>query len=143
MIVIRLTRPDDLATFRAAVRGLIATDADPADVTWLPPGEADLLPGDPPPDGPPVPAPAAALEASEAVALVAGDPCAPAPHDLGEPLGPLVPNPLYEGGELRWPSERYAQEYGPRADYLPERWPESLPPDAARRRLLVDLPERW
>ena len=92
---------------------------------------------------PPVPAPAADLEASEAVALVAGDPCAPAPHDLGEPLGPLVPNPLYADGRLRWPSERYAQEYGPRSTYLPEAWPEPLPPDAARRRLLVDLPERW
>jgi len=92
---------------------------------------------------PPRPAPAAALEASEAVGLVAGDPLAPAPHDLGEPLGPLVPNPLYADGRLTWPSERYAEEYGPRSTYLPERWPEPLPPDAARRRLLLDLPEQW
>ncbi len=92
---------------------------------------------------PPVPAPAADLEDSEAVALVAGDPLGRAGVDLGEPLPPLVPNPLYADGALRWPSERYAQEYGPRSTYLPERWPDPLPADAARRRLLVDLPERW
>jgi len=92
---------------------------------------------------PPRPAPAADLEGSEAVALVAGDPLAPAPQDLGEPLGPLVPNPLYEDGLLRWPSQRYAEEYGPRSSYLPAQWPDPLPADAARRRLLVDLPEAW
>ena len=90
----------------------------------------------------PVPATAAALEGSEAVALVAGDPLAPAPMDLGEPLGPLVLNPLYVDGRLTWPSERYAAEYGPRSTYLPAS-AEPLPADAARRRVLVDLPERW
>jgi len=90
----------------------------------------------------PSPAPVTALEGSEAVALVAGDPLRPAPHDLGEPVGPLRLNPLYSGGALVWPSERYAQEYGPRSDYLPER-ADPLPADAARRRVLVDLPERW
>ncbi len=73
---------------------------------------------------------------------MAGEILVPAPHDLGEPLGPLRLNPLYDGGALVWPSERYAQEYGPRSDYLPAR-AEPLPPDAARRRVLVDLPERW
>ena len=68
---------------------------------------------------------------------------APAHADLGEPLPPLRPNPLYADGELRWPSERYAGEYGPRSAYLPARWPDPLPADAARRRLLVDLPEQW
>lgn len=91
---------------------------------------------------PPRPAPASALEWSEAIALVAGDPLAPAPHDLGEPVGPVRLNPLYADGTLVWPSERYAQEYGPRSDYLPAR-AEPLPPDAARRRVLVDLPEHW
>ena len=91
----------------------------------------------------PVRAAAADLEHSEAVALVAGDPCAPAPHDLAEPLGPLVANPLYSGGRLCWPSERYAEEYGPRSSYLPEQWPDPLPADAARRRLLLDLPGGW
>ena len=93
-------------------------------------------------DRPPRPAPVASLEASEAVALVAGDLLQPAPHDLGQPVGPLRLNPLYERGLLVWPSERYAQEYGPRSDYLPAH-AEPLPPDAARRRVLVDLPERW
>ncbi len=91
----------------------------------------------------PRPAAPADLHASEAVALVAGDPLAPAPVDLGEPLPPLFVNPLYPGGVLTWPSERYAAEYGPRSSYLPQRWPDPLPADAARRRLLVDLPEQW
>jgi SAM-dependent methyltransferase len=92
---------------------------------------------------PPRSAAAADLHASEAVALVAGNPLSPAPVDLGEPLPPLRPNPLYADGVLRWPSERYAGEYGPRSTYLPARWPDPLPADAARRRLLVDLPEAW
>ena len=92
---------------------------------------------------PPRPAPAERLTRSEAVALVAGDLRGPSPVDLGEPLGPLRPNPLYVDGELRWPSERYAAEYGPRSGHLPARWPDPLPDDAARRRLLVDLPEQW
>ena len=91
----------------------------------------------------PRPAPAAELTGSEAIGLVAGDLRGPAPVDLGEPLGPLRPNPLYVDGQLRWPSERYAAEYGPRSGHLPDRWPDPLPADAARRRLLVDLPEHW
>ncbi|WP_233517419.1 methyltransferase domain-containing protein [Geodermatophilus marinus] len=92
---------------------------------------------------PPRPAAPAELHGSEAVALVAGDPRRPAPVDLGEPLPPLRPNPLYVDGVRTWPSDRYGAEYGPRSGYLPERWPDPLPPDAARRRLLVDLPEAW
>ncbi|MCZ2810559.1 class I SAM-dependent methyltransferase [Modestobacter sp. VKM Ac-2979] len=91
----------------------------------------------------PRPAPAEELTGSEAIGLVAGDLRGPAPVDLGEPLGPLRPNPLYVDGELHWPSERYAAEYGPRSGHLPGRWPDPLPADAARRRLLVDLPEQW
>ncbi len=91
----------------------------------------------------PRPAGTASLAASEAIALVAGDPLSPAPVDLGEPLPPLSPNPLYVDGELTWPSDRYAREYGPRSAHLPARWPDPLPADAARRRLLVDLPEAW
>ncbi|CAN5209338.1 hypothetical protein BH24ACT10_BH24ACT10_00110 [soil metagenome] len=88
---------------------------------------------------PPRPAPIPDLAASEAIALVAGDPLAPAPVDLGEPVGPLRLNPLYRDGVLTWPSERYEQEYGPRSDYLPAR-ADPLPADAARRRVLFDLP---
>lgn len=91
---------------------------------------------------PPQPAAAAELHDSEAIALVAGDPLGPGP-DLGQPLPPLRPNPLYRDGVLAWPSERYAAEYGPRSTYLPARRPDPLPADAARRRLLVDLPEAW
>jgi SAM-dependent methyltransferase len=92
---------------------------------------------------PPRSAPTAELESSEAIGLVAGDLRSPAQVDLGEPLPPLRPNPLYDGGVLTWPSDRYAAEYGPRSAHLPARWPDPLPPDAARRRLLVDLPEQW
>jgi hypothetical protein len=91
----------------------------------------------------PRPAVAADLETSEAVGLVAGERLGPAPVDLGEPIGPLRPNPLYVDGVLEWPSDRYAMEYGPRSTYLPPEWPDPLPADAARRRLLVDLPEQW
>lgn len=59
-------------------------------------------------------------------------------------------NPLYDpGGLIAWPSERYAREYGPRATY---RDGADVPAtaayspawdDAARRRELLDLPERW
>jgi SAM-dependent methyltransferase len=91
---------------------------------------------------PPVPTQPSALERSEAVALVAGDPLHRAPVDLSVPVGPLRLNPLYRDGVLTWPSERYEQEYGPRSSYLPPH-AEPLPQDAARRRVLVDLPEHW
>jgi SAM-dependent methyltransferase len=91
---------------------------------------------------PPVPTQPSALERSEAVALVAGDPLHRAPADLSVPVGPLRLNPLYRDGVLTWPSERYEQEYGPRSSYLPPH-AEPLPQDAARRRVLVDLPEHW
>ena len=62
----------------------------------------------------------------------------------------LTRNPLYDAhGAIRWPSRRYAAEYGPRATYPPRT---TCPPTAisgaataewALRRELVDLPERW
>lgn len=68
--------------------------------------------------------------------------------DLGTALPgrPLRINPLYVDGVRTWPNERYAAEYGPRADYLPERLTDADladPVGAYRRRLLLDLPERW
>ena len=90
----------------------------------------------------PRPASASALSGVEALAAVAGDRLGRCEDDLGEPLGPLRLNPLYVDGRLTWPSDRYAQEYGKRSHYLP-RHAEPLPADAARRRVLVDLPERW
>jgi hypothetical protein len=66
-------------------------------------------------------------------------------------------NPLYvsqgDGYVIRWPSERYEAEYGPRATYpLHSPGPESLTFDESldasdtqrvRVREFVDLPERW
>lgn len=68
--------------------------------------------------------------------------------DLGAPLPgrPLRVNPLYREGRLEWPNDRYADEYGPRATYLPDVLTTGDLADEAtayRRRLLVDLPERW
>ena len=91
---------------------------------------------------PPVASDVVALAGAEAIGLVAGDPLSPAPIDLGEPVGALRLNPLYRDGVLTWPSERYEAEYGPRSHYLPAR-AEPLPADAARRRVLVDLPAAW
>jgi SAM-dependent methyltransferase len=93
-----------------------------------------------------LPRPAGDLGATEAVNLAldtAGAP--PAPALLGPAPGvALRPNPLYGDGVRRWPGERWAEEYGPRArTYLPERWTDLPAADAVRRRLLVDLPEAW
>ena len=60
-------------------------------------------------------------------------------------------NPLYAGRRVQWPSERYAHEYGPLATYPAETdAPELAVAGAsdeidqlARRRVLLDLPERW
>ena len=60
-------------------------------------------------------------------------------------------NPLYEGGSISWPSERYAQEYGELATYparsdapaVARAGEDSAPEAMIRRRELVDLPERW
>lgn len=97
-----------------------------------------------------MPRPGASRE-TEAFALVVG--AGPAsrrgPLDLPAPGRTLRRNPLCTEPEPRWPSRRYAQEYGARATYscgsaLPSEtrmapeWAE-----AARRRDLIDLPERW
>ncbi|MFY1594868.1 class I SAM-dependent methyltransferase [Micromonospora sp. WMMD737] len=94
----------------------------------------------------PTPADAAALAHTEAVGLARDTAAAPADADLLRPAkaSPLRPNPLYTDGSRRWPDKRWAAEYGQRAAaYLPERWPADPGPDAVRRRLLLDLPERW
>ena len=94
----------------------------------------------------PDPADDAALAASEAVNLAldeAGGP--PEPALLAPaPGAALSRNPLYADGERRWPGDRWAAEYGPRAEtYLPERWTDLPPDDAVHRRLALDLPEAW
>ena len=86
---------------------------------------------------------------------------------MASPLGlpvtgtPLRVNALLADGRVApdWPSERYAEEYGPRSDHLHLDAPidervvrraaagcvgADAEVDAlARRRVLLDLPERW
>ncbi|MDO9712185.1 class I SAM-dependent methyltransferase [Paracraurococcus lichenis] len=103
----------------------------------------------------PRPAPAEVLRGAEAFAAVAGPGLAPAMPVAGllalPPAGaPLRRNPLYgEDGHIAWPSERYGREYGARATYPPRAAAparavlEAATVEAARRRELLDLPERW
>jgi SAM-dependent methyltransferase len=94
----------------------------------------------------PVLATVAELAATEALGLaldtgaVTSDPALLGPA----PGAALRRNPLYAEGVRRWPQERWAAEYGPRAAaYLPERWTDLPAGSAVRRRLLLDLPEAW
>lgn len=95
-----------------------------------------------------------ALRGAEAFSVVAGPGAGLARPVTGAlalpPEGaPLRRNPLYRSGEIAWPSERYAREYGPRATYparatCPERAVAgAATADWAMRRELLDLPERW
>ena len=94
------------------------------------------------------------LGSVEAFSLTVGDAMPPRPVLAGIALPPpgaaLRKNPLYgDDDRIAWPSERYREEYAPRATY-PEH---SQAPRTARRvpateavarsRELVDLPERW
>ena len=103
----------------------------------------------------PVSSPAVALDGVEAFSIAEG-PALPPPRVLTGGLvlpaaGTLLRrNPLYrENGELGWPTERYRLEYGPRATFAertvcPARASSSEAVEHwARRRELVDLPERW
>lgn len=102
----------------------------------------------------PRPVTAGSLAHAPAVSLASGA-GAPRPVLAGlavPPQGaPLRRNPLYQDGVIRWPSDRYATEYGPLATYPPHATgprtavagsgPEI---DAlARRRVLLDLPASW
>ncbi len=94
-----------------------------------------------------------ALARVEAFSLVEG---AGAPRSVADGLAlprqgeVLVKNPLYADGlAVSWPSERYRDEYAPRATYprRSEAPPRAVAGDAtealARRRELLALPERW
>lgn len=103
----------------------------------------------------PQPAPASGLRRSEAFAAVEGPGLRPAQPVRGllalPPAGAsLRRNPLYgPDGRIAWPSERYGQEYGPRATYPANSTSpacatlDATTIEAARRRELVDLPEGW
>ncbi len=103
----------------------------------------------------PMPAPAEALRGAEAFAAVEG-PALALPRAITGLLAlpaegaELRRNPLYdEAGCIAWPSDRYAREYAARATYPAD----TVAPrravlgaatiEAARRRELVALPERW
>ena len=81
--------------------------------------------------------------------MVGAPPINGGPLDLPQGGRLLRRNPLCVDGTLVWPSERYAEEYGGRLTFachlnLPETI--AMAPEweaAARRRELVDLPERW
>ena len=103
----------------------------------------------------PRPKPWNALGGVEAFSLVdgAGDLIDPKPVDgplSRPPLGaPLVINPLLTPYGVAWPSERYGEEYGPRATYGRQPRPpahaamSAAVADAVARRDLLHLPERW
>ncbi len=95
-----------------------------------------------------------ALAGAPAVSLAMGT-AAPGPATgplTAPPAGArLRRNPLYQGGRIRWPSERYAVEYGPLATYpastdapdLAVAGQNAAIDALARRRVMLDLPERW
>lgn len=102
----------------------------------------------------PVPGTAATTAGAPAVAFATG---AAAPRRLSGGLTmpasgtTLRRNPLYAGPDIRWPSERYQHEYGSLATYplhseAPERavaGSDLATDQLARRRVLLDLPQRW
>ena len=96
-----------------------------------------------------------ALGAAEAFSLADGAAAFIGPQPADGPLcrpragAPLVVNPLLSEEGVAWPSERYREEYAPRATYgLHARPParavmSAAVADAAARRDLLHLPERW
>jgi SAM-dependent methyltransferase len=127
----------------AAVENL--SPGDPLEVA----GYAELLPGAALYDddeltsaavtgGRPEPRGAAGLDAP-AIGLARGGAPAEVAYSVPPPGAALRRNPLLgDDGRPRWPSERYAQEYGPHSGYLT-----ADGGDLVRRRVLVDLPEGW
>lgn len=106
----------------------------------------------------PVPAGADALASAAAIALVSGDAARARPVTGGwsapDRARRLVRNPLYVVGddgalERRFPSERYAREYGPSVTYPPttdapaEVFAGEADAALVRTRVLLDLPDRW
>ncbi|GJE32616.1 class I SAM-dependent methyltransferase [Methylobacterium oxalidis] len=112
----------------------------------------------------PAPRLPAEIRSCEAFSVVAGPGMRPAPRSVVDGLSlpregtQLRLNPLYvpDGAgayAIRWPSERYEQEYAAQVTYpMRSPGPEALdwvgPPsapeaDRVRRREFVDLPERW
>jgi SAM-dependent methyltransferase len=101
----------------------------------------------------PVPAEADALADAQAIAIAmgAGTPRAVAAGLAMPPEGAaLRRNPLYAWERVRWPSDRYEKEYAALATYPIEASGPELAvagdpgiEQLVRRRVLLDLPERW
>ena len=100
----------------------------------------------------PRPAAAAALTDAPAIALAVGAAPRPVLAGLAMPQigAKLRRNPLYAGAEIRFPSDRYATEYGPLVTYpLTAEGPECATAGdpgveaLTRRRVLLDLPAQW
>ena len=97
----------------------------------------------------------AALGAVEAFSLVDGAARRVGPKAASGPLSlppadaPLVRNPLLTSDGIAWPSERYREEYAPRATYGRHAPPAAVASmgsavaAAAARRDLLHLPQRW
>ena len=84
------------------------------------------------------------LARAAAISLAANAPAA-RPVTAGLAMPPqgaaLRRNPLYVDGMIQFPSDRYEKEYGKLASY-PMR-ADAKVDDPVRRRVLLDLPERW
>ncbi len=97
---------------------------------------------------PPEPRATAALRSADAFAIAEGPPGA-LPMDGWAVSGAsgMRRNPLYrrtpDGWSITWPSERYAAEYAALATYPPHDPGREVDEDSVRRRIHVDLPERW
>ena len=94
------------------------------------------------------------LADAPAVALAVGTGApglAAGPLTMPSPGTRLRRNPLYQGNQISWPSDRYEREYGPLATYPAQTDApdtavagETAAIDAlARQRVLLDLPDRW
>jgi SAM-dependent methyltransferase len=103
---------------------------------------------------PPHPHAGEELRGASAIALALGGRPAGGAYAVPPPGTRLRVNPLLVDGEVRWPSDRYRDEYAALSPHLTE--PYAVPAGAlvagrgdeavdrlARRRVLLDLPERW
>lgn len=93
------------------------------------------------------------LAQAPAIALATGGASAAGTYTL-PPAGALLRlNPLLHDGEVRWPSDRYREEYADLSPHLTQPYEVPAKPlvvgadpevdELARRRVLLDLPERW
>lgn len=88
------------------------------------------------------------MRTAEAFALAEGPPGShPVDLDRTSETPAVRRNPLHAKSEsgwvVRWPSERYRDEYAGLATYPLQDDTAEPTPDAIRRRLFVNLPERW